>query len=388
MQPKIDRWLNEGRALIAHKDYALALIPLRHLVSEALPGSESSAAWLLQSQSLHALGHTDQALAAANQAVQDQPASLEAKQQRAKLYFLLKQYAESAADLEDMTHTQPDNPSFWEQLGSAYLELARYKDALTTYDTALAIQPTYPRALHGRAVALDNLGRQKEAIAAYRTAYRFTSRNDPLYIWVLTNFSRVLRRARHVAEALDVANEATQIKATPAMRAKAWCELGDIQMELRRDSEALTSYEQACAINPIYALGWYGKGNALITLNEPQAALVAYDEAIRLDPLNMHVLKQRQIALASTLLSKSPPLAPDDPAFSQINDIGIWEEQIQRYTALRRAPELEGAANQVLRLDARKVNASVTKAAVQVMTRRYRSALETLQQSWRSFRTK
>ncbi len=384
VQTQVERWLAEGRALVAHKDYALALVPLNRVTREACIGPTSSDAWRLKSQALIALGHLEQALVAADHAAQDQPDDLRALKQRAKVYELLRRYPEAIADRERAAQIEPTNAQAWEQLGTAHPALGNDAVALHAFDAALALQSDMARALHGKAVGLDHLGRRNESLAAYARARQVIPGDDPLYIWAVTNSALALQSAHHLTEALALAEQAIRLDAPPDDRARAWCIAGNILMDLHCYPEALTKYERACTIAPGYATGWHGKGDALAALNQPEAALTAFEEALRLDPSDRQLQQVHQSALAHMLLTQTPRLAADAPEFTQIADPAIWSEQVQRFARLRRAPEVEAAANQVLRLDPDDADAYMYKAVAQVWTKRYREAWTNLRQAWRT----
>jgi tetratricopeptide (TPR) repeat protein len=151
-------------------------------------------------------------------------------------------------------------------------------------------------------------------------------------------------------------------------------------MSLRRYSDALARYEQACAITPHSPTGWQGKGAALLALGQPEAALAALNEGMRLHPADAELQRVRQEALAQTLLVRTPRLAVDAPEFAQIDDPAVWAEQMRRYLQLRRLPEVEAAANQVLRLDPANVDAYIYKGNAQLAMKQFRVGLATLKQ--------
>jgi tetratricopeptide (TPR) repeat protein len=179
VQTEIDRWLAEGEALLAHKDYALALVPLNRVTREARSGPTSSDAWRLKSRALVSLGHLEQALTAADHAAQDQPDDLRALKQRAKVYELLKRYPEAIADWQHAAQIEPTNARLWEHVGDDHLALGNDTAALHAFDAALVLQSDMARAVHGRAVALDHLGRRNESLAAYARARQVIPRDDP-----------------------------------------------------------------------------------------------------------------------------------------------------------------------------------------------------------------
>jgi|GEM_PF-4274825 len=65
---------------------------------------------------------------------------------------------------------------------------------------------------------------------------------------------------------------------------EAWLMKGNTLGELRRNKEALESFERAIDINSEYFPPWHGKGNTLIELSSNEDALRSYEKAIELKP--------------------------------------------------------------------------------------------------------
>jgi len=53
---------------------------------------------------------------------------------------------------------------------------------------------------------------------------------------------------------------------------------------LKREEEAIASYDRAISINADYTAAWYGRGRALETLERYQEAIACFDQVIRLNP--------------------------------------------------------------------------------------------------------
>lgn len=385
MQTEIDRWLAEGQELVEHKDYALALIPLNHVVRHAPIGPESSKAWRLKSQSLVALGHLDQALTAADYAVRDRPESVEALQQRAQVYDLLKRYSEAAADYERALRHDPDNAWLWQRLGDARLDSGNDTEALHAFERASVIKKESPAAWYGQGLALERLERRDDALAAYEHALRIMPKGAAGHARILNSAALLLYRMRRLPDALAMLEQVQQLENAPkGDEAQAAKLSADILKEQQRYGESLAQIEQALALEPEATVLWRAKGWLLHRLSRFDDALAAYDESLRLDPTDAEACKERLYTLAYLLLTQAPPLDPESPAFAEIADREIWMRMIPWFAGHRRYLEAEIAVNQMLRLDPGDRFAYLFKVMIQLRAKQFQAAAATLRQAWQA----
>jgi protein O-GlcNAc transferase len=75
------------------------------------------------------------------------------------------------------------------------------------------------------------------------------------------------------------------------------CNLGNVCMELGTPDEALSSYQAALAMSPLFAGAWYGTGNALHGLGRYAEAITSFDRALELKPDYAEALLNRGHAL-------------------------------------------------------------------------------------------
>ncbi len=335
MRTPIDRWLAEGRALVEHHDDALALIPLERVLRQAPKGPVSSQAWRLKSEALEHLGHLDQALDAANHAVEDAPDAMLAVAQRAHIYDLLHHYPEALADAERARELAPNEARRWIVLAAIHMNAGQDAESLEAYEHMLTLEATpaeIREAWYGKAVALAHLGRWQEALAAFEHALQITPVDTPIYVRMLNDKARTLWMGGRLPDALD-------------------------------------TYEQALTLEPENALAWYGKGRVFYLLNQPDASLAALDEALRLNPAYDEAHDQRRYALARRLLTQHPPLDADAPAFSEVDDPKVWLFEAQQLGRLRQWAAAEAATDQMLRLDPDDGLALMLKGMFQILQR-------------------
>ncbi|HEX5155668.1 MAG TPA: tetratricopeptide repeat protein [Ktedonobacterales bacterium] len=385
MRTQIDRWLAEGQTLLDHHDDALALIPLERVLRQASTGSISSQAWRLKSEALEHLGHIEQALDAANHAVQDAPDAIRALAQRAHLYDVLQRYPEAITDSECALEIAPNDLRLWIMLAAFHAHAGNDTAALYAYEQALGLDADDAEAWHGKAIALEHLGRRHDALAAFDRTLQITPPDAPAYAEILTNAAITLSKEGRLRDALAKLEGVYQAIRAPAHdRAYAWELGGDFFADMHQYTEALAHYDQALILVPENARIWDAKGVVLYQLDQAEAAVAAYDEALRIDPSRSETATNRGYALARLLLTEQPPRAPDATAFAEVGDREIWLFEARRFGRLHKWAIAEAAVNQMLCLDPEDGLALILKAGFELLQKRVRMAATTFHQGWRA----
>ena len=127
------------------------------------------------------------------------------------------------------------------QQGSAYHEEGRLKDAQNIYEEILRIQPNHFDALQLLGALSLQIAEYQKAVECFSKALEINP-NDGLF----TNQGIALQ-------------------------------------ELQLVEEAITSYDNAIAINPLCLNAHYNRGNILSRLNRTEEAIFSYDNAIAID---------------------------------------------------------------------------------------------------------
>jgi tetratricopeptide (TPR) repeat protein len=386
---QIDRWLAEGQALLDHHDNARALILLERVLRQAPTGSVSSQAWRLKSEAIEHLGHIEQALDAANHAVQDAPDAIRALARRAHLYDVLQRYPEAISDSERALEIAPDDLLLWLMLAAFHAHAGNDIAALRVYEQALALEADNAEAWHGKAIALEHLGRRQDALVAFDRTLQITPPDAPAYAEILTNTAKTLSQEGRLKDALARLEGAYQAVRAPAHdRAYAWELGGDFFADMHQYTEALAHYDQALTLAPENARVWDAKGIVLYQLDQPEAAVAAYDEALRLDPRRNETATNRRYALARLLLTEQPPRDLGSPAFTEVGDRAVWLFEARRLGRLHKWATAEVAANQMLRLDPDDGLALMLKATFEVLQKRVRTAATTFRHGWQASKRK
>jgi len=120
---------------------------------------------------------------------------------------------------------------------------------------------------------------QSRMYSDIETLYRATIIRNPACWMAQVNLGNILYKANRVPEAMDLFNQASEIK--PAV---AHYSLGNALIEKGRTSEAIEEYRQALRIDPDYAEAHNNLGNALLLTGQVSEAIDEYEQALRLDP--------------------------------------------------------------------------------------------------------
>ena len=104
---------------------------------------------------------------------------------------------------------------------------------------------------------------------------------EDLEAWELNNKGVALVNLGRDKEAITCYDEAIRINPGDAL---VWTNKGVALGSLGRYKEEITCYDEAIRINPGYAKAWTNKGVALDNLGRYKEAITCYDEAIRINP--------------------------------------------------------------------------------------------------------
>jgi tetratricopeptide (TPR) repeat protein len=165
-----------------------------------------------------------------------------------------------------------------------------------------------------------------------------------------------------LAEALQCYDQAL---ALDPRNARGWYSKGRCLESLRRIAEASTCYEQSLALDPRNTLAWRSKGNCLTESHRLTEALQCYDQALALDPRNARgwysrgrcLESLRRFAEASRSYEQSLALDPTDEV--------AWYRKGKSLATLNRFPEALQCYEQALALNPRSPMPWFNKAIVE-----------------------
>jgi tetratricopeptide (TPR) repeat protein len=175
--------------------------------------------------------------------------------------------------------TLPDTPETRMYLAIAQVrDRSNLKQGIPELVSALAVaKPNLPEPFFELASAYLAAGDVDRSIATYRESLRV----DSSYAPSLLGLAAAFRRSGQLPQAADALEQAT--KAAPD-NAKAWNELGQVNLDLDRVPQAAAALKQALALAPDMPQAHNGLGIVLAQSGNFPAADAEFREAIRILP--------------------------------------------------------------------------------------------------------
>ncbi|MBV8170136.1 MAG: tetratricopeptide repeat protein [Alphaproteobacteria bacterium] len=304
--------LQTGRAAAGAQRIAAAIAAL---AASGAPASPVHAAFHVNlGNALHAVGRTDDAVAAYRQALVLDPASAHA---HSNLGNVLQARGELEAAVESYgaaLRLEPGHAQAHYNLGNAYAALGRADAALASYRAALTLRPDYAEALNNLANLLQTVGRIDEAIEAYRRALALT----PDAPRVLVNLGTALRAAGQIDEAIAQYERAL---ARDPDDAEAHFNLANARLASGLAARAEAGYARAIALRPDYAEAHYNLASLLKARGEIAPAITHLARALTIQPDMLDALfnlanllqDEERFDEAITLWRRLLVLEPDHP---------------------------------------------------------------------------
>ncbi|MBY0511390.1 MAG: tetratricopeptide repeat protein [Rhodospirillaceae bacterium] len=229
------------------------------IVTEALSGHPTAAAWNLRGDIHLALGDIVAAEQAYIEAVQREPDNAGYHHDRARALLAGRRMAEA----EDVLMTAARlNGRAWDimcDLGTAQLEQGKMQMALASFTAALALKPDAAAALFNRGSVLRDLGRLDEAEAAFVSAARSAPAFLPPMISLITlmgDLGRLPEAEKWFAEAVRIAPQEPQIHQA---RALALLRHGDLRGGSIAYEARFVPSRFALPVRPFTAPRWKGE---------------------------------------------------------------------------------------------------------------------------------
>ena len=268
----------------------------RHIISL---NPQAWSAHLILSNVLYEQGRYEEALAPADVAIEQVPASFEvhAHANLGRILNALGQYEKAEPHLHRATALDPQAKSAHFSLGAALYGQGRYAEALAATRVAIEQDPDFVKAHFNLGVILSALERFEEAELHLRRAIAL----NPQDMDASQELAEVLFRMGQDAQD----NGQPETAAEYHMRAfeiaprhtKAIRRLAHLRLEQQRYEESLELFQRLIHIDPSDAVAHGNMGVILFYLDRSDEALKSFDRALSLDPTLENARANREALL-------------------------------------------------------------------------------------------
>lgn len=131
--------------------------------------------------------------------------------------------------------------------------------------------------------------------------------------------AQLLQEAGKIAEALEKWRSLANVIETidTEVAARAWFSIGNLLIEQEKKKKALSAYDRAIHLKPIYAGAYTQRANVKDALGQYTEAIVDYNEAIRLNPTDAEAYTNR--GFVQTKLGKHEAAIADHDEALRLN---------------------------------------------------------------------
>jgi predicted TPR repeat methyltransferase len=222
-------------------------------------------------------------------AIEIKPDFVEAHANRATALLELGKFDEALGAFDQVLSMEPNHPVTWNNRGNTLMALNRIEEAVKCYDTALDIVPGFPESTANRRIALDALKGSSSNFA------------DSAY-----SRGVLLMREGRFHEALTAFDEALEVR---PLFVQAMSNRATALLELKRYEDALQGFDNALAIDAEHAISWNNRANTLVAMRRFEEAVESYDKALQLAPTFLEARDNRLNALFELKRAKRCPPA-------------------------------------------------------------------------------
>lgn len=180
---------------------------------------------------------------------------------------------EAVEAFDESLKLNPDDAEGWQWKASLLTEMKRYNESLEAYDKAIELTPendTKDLALNwfSKGWALNKTGRQEEARAALQKSLEYYDQailKNAGDISLLQQKGMALFELGRYDDAIEVYDQVLTDSHDiefSATKTSARIGKGDALRALGKNEEAISAYNKAIELGPLYSNAWHGKGEA------------------------------------------------------------------------------------------------------------------------------
>ncbi len=275
-------------------------------------------------EALRLMGRHNEAAAAYQIAIQQNPNNAEALSNLGLVLNTVGKYSEALPILEKAVALKPDLANARANYGIALDNADRLDDAIEQWEIAVRLDPNHAIALNNLGVGLQRRKRFERSVATLRKLVE----KYPNFAEGRANFGAALAEAGKYEEGIAEGTKAVELGPD---RCEAHNTLGVIYMRARRFEEALVETKRAVEINPRYlqalgntggiyqelgryeeAIEWFERAAAIMPghvdtanalygsyykIRKPEMSLAITDRALKHNPNNPELHGNRSLAL-------------------------------------------------------------------------------------------
>ncbi len=276
-------------------------------------------------------GDGSKAIEQTENVLSEQPGNPEARFIHARALIRVGQTDKGQSELEALVHDVPKMTEARLLLGDVYLQQKAFDKARDEYQKAWTATPPDYRGFIGLQSVKLNQGQAEDAVAGMETLLQQNPKNEQIRLQ-LANFKTAAasvvartnqdRAKQLVNSAID--DMKTYLQSSPKADG-AWNALGNMQRAVGQIDAAMSSFNQAIAINPNNAAAWLNKAITLESQDKKKEAVEAYNKVIGIDPGNtlalnnlafLNAQSKTNLDQAMTFATQAQRQAPNSPDVS------------------------------------------------------------------------
>ncbi len=260
-------------------------------------------------------GLYDKAYPYYDQAIKVMPYGYKALNSRAVLKYMKGDIKGAMEDLDLSIRSNPQYDDPYNNRGNIRRQQGDFTGAIDDYTHAIAVSQFAPIAFKNRADVYGHINEVDKAMTDYQTALSM----DPKLREAYNNAGNLLKQHKKYSEALALYNSG--LRNHPANAAEYLVGIGNIYTDMKNLKDALSSFEQAIAVNANMPEALFNAGVTCAAMGDIVKAETYYTRAIQIMPTLAVAynnrgdvrrnLKRYQDAIAD--FSRADQLAPKNP---------------------------------------------------------------------------
>jgi tetratricopeptide (TPR) repeat protein len=225
---------------------------------------------------LYENGQYEEAIQAYDKAIEEDPDSSEAYNNKCSALHEIGKYEESIQACDKAIELNPNFNESYNWKGSSLKLIGHYEEALGAFNQSIKLNSKSSSSYNEKGLVLFQMGKYEEAIAAFDGFIKINSKDSTVYF----NKARALDEMGKYKEAVESYDKAIKLdsKSNDFYSAKAYA-----LFNLQQYEEALYAYDKAIELDNTSSLLYQNKARILEYLDRDDEAREAYEMAARIE---------------------------------------------------------------------------------------------------------